>query len=63
MSKPIVKTVRNITVVTVGNDSHVFFRKVALEDIREELIHALGKALVRDTGAATARLLKRMLTA
>ena len=63
MSKPIIKTVNNITVVKVGNDSHVFSRKVAVEDIREELIAALGRALVRETGAATVRSLKRMLTA
>ena len=56
-------TINNVTRVTVGNDTHIFSRKVALEDIREELIAALGRALVRDYGEATVRSLKRMLTA
>ena len=63
MSKPVIKTVNNITVVKVGNDSHVFSRLVPFANIRSELIEALARAEQRATGAATVRSLKRMLKA
>tara|TARA_R110000796_G_scaffold116730_4_gene229378 strand:+ start:210 stop:404 length:195 start_codon:yes stop_codon:yes gene_type:complete len=64
MNKPIIKTVNNITIVKVGNDSHVFSRKVAFANIRSELTEALARADQRGAGAkATVRSLTRMLAA
>jgi len=64
MNKPIIKTVNNITVVTVGTDSHVFSRVVTFANIRSELIEALARAEQRGAGAkATVRSLTRMLVA